>query len=115
MSRLPEPTPPAPDRDRPCLGLLRRGRRRQRVHRPLIQLCGPADANAVDAEIKLCKTTGRADIVTRRGGFHGSTHRTMSVRRLVSSKERVANIMAGVHCFPLSYEYRWHRTLSPET
>ena len=45
-------------------------RDRMRVH-----FCGPTGANAVDAALKLCKTaTGRGDVVTFSGGFHGTTH-----------------------------------------
>lgn len=66
-----------------------------------IQFCGPTGANAVDAALKLCKTaTGRADVVTFHGGFHGSSHSAMSVTGLVSQKERVANTMPGVQFFP---------------
>src|SRR5690348_6336085 len=43
--------------------------RRTRMH-----FCGPTGANAVDAAIKLCKTaTGRSDVVSFQGGFHGTT------------------------------------------
>ena len=38
-----------------------------------IHFCGPTGTNAVDAAIKLCKTaTGRGDIISFQGGFHGS-------------------------------------------
>ena len=69
--------------------------------RTKIQFCGPTGANAVDAALKLCKTaTGRADVVTFHGGFHGSSHSAMSVTGLVSQKQRVANTMPGVQFFP---------------
>ena len=72
-----------------------------------IHFCGPAGANAVDAAIKLCKTaTGRSEIVSFQGGFHGSTHSAMSVTGLVSQRSRVGNTMPGVHFFPYPYALR---------
>jgi diaminobutyrate-2-oxoglutarate transaminase len=69
--------------------------------RTKIQFCGAAGANAVDAALKLCKTaTGRGDVVTFHGGFHGSTHSAMALTGLVSQKRPVANAMPGVHFFP---------------
>jgi diaminobutyrate-2-oxoglutarate transaminase len=84
--------------------------------RTKIQFCGPAGENAVDAALKLCKTaTGRADIVTFHGGFHGSTHSAMALTGLTSQKRAVANTMPGVHFFP--YPSRRHSALGgdPET
>ncbi|GAA3004862.1 diaminobutyrate--2-oxoglutarate transaminase family protein [Actinokineospora diospyrosa] len=73
-------------------------RERTRIH-----FCGPTGANAVDAAIKLCKTaTGRGDIVSFQGGFHGASHAAMAVTGLVSQKQPVANGMPGVHFFPYS-------------
>jgi diaminobutyrate-2-oxoglutarate transaminase len=73
-------------------------RDRMRVH-----FCGPTGANAVDAALKLCKTaTGRGDVVTFSGGFHGTTHTTMAVTGVVATKAPVANLMPGVHVFPYS-------------
>ncbi len=69
--------------------------------RTKIQFCGPAGENAVDAALKLCKTaTGRADVVTFHGGFHGSTHTAMALTGLVSQKQPIANTVPGVHFFP---------------
>jgi diaminobutyrate-2-oxoglutarate transaminase len=74
-------------------------RDRMRVH-----FCGPTGANAVDAALKLCKTaTGRGDVVTFSGGFHGTTHATMAVTGVNSTKAPVANLMPGVHVFPYSH------------
>ncbi|WP_234327532.1 aspartate aminotransferase family protein [Streptomyces sp. NRRL WC-3742] len=68
-----------------------------------IQFCGPTGANAVDAAIKLCKTyTGRGDIVSFQGGFHGSTHAAMALTGLVEQKSPIANGLPGVHFFPYS-------------
>ncbi|WP_156725710.1 aspartate aminotransferase family protein [Streptomyces apocyni] len=72
-------------------------------HSTRIQFCGPTGANAVDAAIKLCKTyTGRGDIVSFQGGFHGSTHAAMALTGLVEQKSPIANGMPGVHFFPYS-------------
>lgn len=72
-----------------------------------IQFCGPAGANAVDAALKLCKTaTGRGEIVSFQGGFHGSTHSAMAVTGLVAQKAPIQNAMHGVHFFPYPYPYR---------
>jgi diaminobutyrate-2-oxoglutarate transaminase len=81
-----------------------------------IQFCGPAGANAVDAALKLCKiATGRSDVITFQGAFHGSSHSALSVTGVVSQKEPVANTMPGVHFFPFPYEYRWPAELHPES
>lgn len=66
-----------------------------------IQFCGPTGANAVDAALKLCKTaTGRTDIITFHGAFHGSSHSAMALTGLVSQKQPISNTMPGVHFFP---------------
>jgi diaminobutyrate-2-oxoglutarate transaminase len=71
---------------------------RTRVH-----FCGPTGANAVDAAIKLCKTaTGRAEVVSFQGGFHGTTHLGMAVTGVVANKRSVGNGVPGVHFFPYS-------------
>ncbi|GHF20052.1 aspartate aminotransferase family protein [Streptomyces morookaense] len=71
-------------------------RDRMKVH-----FCGPTGANAVEAAVKLCKiATGRGDIVSFRGGFHGSTHAAMALSGLVAAKQPVQNTMPGVHFFP---------------
>ncbi|WP_051951166.1 diaminobutyrate--2-oxoglutarate transaminase family protein [Actinacidiphila yeochonensis] len=74
-------------------------RERTRIH-----FCGPTGANAVDAALKLCKTaTGREEIITFQGGFHGATMAAMSVTGLVEQKEPVRGRMPGVHFFPYSH------------
>ncbi|MGW7755719.1 aspartate aminotransferase family protein [Streptomyces violaceusniger] len=71
-------------------------RKRTRLH-----FCGPTGANAVEAAIKLCKiATGRGDIISFQGAFHGSTHATMALSGLVSQKAPVPDGMPGVHFFP---------------
>jgi len=81
-----------------------------------IQFCGPTGANAVDAAIKLCKTaTGRGDIVSFQGGFHGSSHAAMALTGNVGQKRPIANGMPGVHFFPFSSCSRCPLALNPET
>jgi diaminobutyrate-2-oxoglutarate transaminase len=84
--------------------------------RTRIHFCGPTGANAVDAALKLCKTaTGRGDIVSFQGGFHGSSHAAMAVTGLVEQKSPVLNGVPGVHFFPFSYCGRCPIDLSPDT
>jgi diaminobutyrate-2-oxoglutarate transaminase len=68
-----------------------------------IHFCGPTGVNAVDAAIKLCKTaTGRGDVISFQGGFHGTSHLGMAVTGLVANKAPVPNGVPGVHFFPFS-------------
>ncbi|MEV0680776.1 diaminobutyrate--2-oxoglutarate transaminase family protein [Actinosynnema sp. NPDC050436] len=86
-------------------------RSRMKVH-----FCGPTGANAVDAALKLCKTaTGRSEVVSFQGGFHGSSHAAMALTGLVSQKEPVAGGMPGVHFFPYSHCSRCPLELRPDT
>jgi diaminobutyrate-2-oxoglutarate transaminase len=74
------------------------------AERTKVHFCGPAGANAVDAAIKLCKiATGRGDVVSFQGGFHGTTHVGMAVTGVVSTKSAVGNGVPGVHFFPYSH------------
>ncbi|MEU9486343.1 diaminobutyrate--2-oxoglutarate transaminase family protein [Streptomyces decoyicus] len=75
--------------------------------RTKIHFCGPTGANAVEAALKLCKTaTGREDVISFQGGFHGSTLATLSVTGLVEQKAPVRGRMPGVHFFPYSSCHR---------
>jgi diaminobutyrate-2-oxoglutarate transaminase len=86
-------------------------RDRMRIH-----FCGPTGANAVDAALKLCKTaTGRGDIVSFQGGFHGSSHAAMAVTGLVEQKSPVPNGVPGVHFFPFSHCGHCPLDLRPDT
>lgn len=81
-----------------------------------LHFCGPTGANAVDAAIKLCKTaTGRGEIISFQGGFHGSSHAAMAITGLVAQKQPVANPVPGVHFFPYSYCARCPVALTPDT
>ncbi|MGW3965127.1 diaminobutyrate--2-oxoglutarate transaminase family protein [Amycolatopsis sp. NPDC005003] len=79
-----------------------------------IHFCGPAGANAVDAALKLCKTaTGRGDVVSFQGGFHGASHAAMALTGLVRQKQPIANGVPGVHFFPYSSCSRCPLGLTP--
>ncbi|EYF05463.1 Siderophore biosynthesis diaminobutyrate--2-oxoglutarate aminotransferase [Chondromyces apiculatus DSM 436] len=106
------PTPIKEEFTRMHLEMLPAGMR----DRMKIQFCGPAGADAVDAAIKLCKTaTGRADVISFQGGFHGSTQSTMALTGLRPPKEQLHNLMPGVHFFPYAHCYRCPISLAPST
>jgi diaminobutyrate-2-oxoglutarate transaminase len=72
-----------------------------------IEFCGPSGADAVDAALKLCKTaTGRSEIISFQGAFHGCSHAAMTVTGLVAQKDHVAGLVPGVHFFPYPYPLR---------
>lgn len=74
------------------------------AERTKVHFCGPTGANAVDAAIKLCKiATGRSEVVSFQGGFHGTTHAGMALSGLVANKSSVGNGVPGVHFFPYSH------------
>jgi diaminobutyrate-2-oxoglutarate transaminase len=86
-------------------------RSRMKVH-----FCGPTGANAVDAALKLCKiATGRGDVISFQGGFHGTTHAAMALTGLVANKASVPNGVPGVHFFPYSSCSRCPVGLIPQT
>jgi diaminobutyrate-2-oxoglutarate transaminase len=81
-----------------------------------VHFCGPTGANAVDAAVKLCKiATGRGDVISFQGGFHGTTHAAMALSGPVSTKAPVHNGMPGVHILPYSSCNRCPVDLIPET
>ncbi|HYO70552.1 MAG TPA: diaminobutyrate--2-oxoglutarate transaminase family protein [Archangium sp.] len=81
-----------------------------------IQFCGPTGADGVDAAIKLCKTvTGRADVISFQGGFHGSTQSTLALTGLRPPKEHLGNLMPGVHFFPYGHCFRCPMSLTPDS
>lgn len=94
------------------LSMLPAGMRgRMKVH-----FCGPTGANAVDAALKLCKTaTGRGDVISFQGGFHGTTHAGMALSGSVAIKAPVHNGVPGIHVFPYSSCNRCPIGLTPET
>jgi diaminobutyrate-2-oxoglutarate transaminase len=75
--------------------------------RTKIAFCGPTGANAIEAALKLCKTaTGRSEIISFQGAYHGGSAGAMAVSGLVAQKQRVAGQMPGVHFFPFPYTFR---------
>lgn len=106
------PTPAKDDFTQAQLSMLPEAMRsRMKLH-----FCGPAGANAVDAAIKLCKTaTGRGEIVSFQGGFHGASHMAMALTGLVEQKAPVPNGVPGVHFYPYSYCGRCPVGLRPDT
>jgi diaminobutyrate-2-oxoglutarate transaminase len=106
---------PTPVKDRfteAQIGMLPEGMRsRMKVH-----YCGPTGANGVEAAIKLCKTaTGRSEVVSFQGGFHGSTAGAMAVSGALDPKRPIGNGLPGVHFFPYSYCYRCPLALNRAT
>lgn len=94
------PTPVKAEFTRRQLGMLPEPLRQEMK----IHFCGPTGANATEAAIKLAKiSTGRGEIISFQGGFHGSTAGAMAVTGSVGLKDRVPNQMPGVHFFPFPY------------
>lgn len=86
-------------------------RDRMRIH-----FCGPTGANTVDAAVKLAKTaTGRGEVIAFRGGFHGTTHLSMSLTGLLEQRSPVSNTVPGIHFAPFSYCARCPLGLSRPT
>ncbi|MBN8233782.1 aspartate aminotransferase family protein [Halobacillus kuroshimensis] len=75
--------------------------------RAKVQFCGPTGGDAVEAALKLAKTaTGRQSILTFQGGYHGSTHGTMSISGNLAPKQRVQGLVPDTHFLPYPYDYR---------
>ncbi|WP_440062854.1 diaminobutyrate--2-oxoglutarate transaminase [Pseudomonas syringae] len=72
-----------------------------------LQFCGPSGADAVEAAIKLAKTaTGRHNIISFSGAYHGMTHGALALTGNTAPKNAVANLMPGVQFLPYPHEYR---------
>jgi diaminobutyrate-2-oxoglutarate transaminase len=81
-----------------------------------LHFCGPTGANAVEAAVKLCKiATGRGDVISFQGGYHGCSHGAMALTGLVAQKRPVPNGVPGIHFFPYSYCGRCPLGLKPDT
>jgi diaminobutyrate-2-oxoglutarate transaminase len=82
----------------------------------LVHFCGPTGADAVEAAIKLCKTsTGGSEVLAFQGAYHGCTAGAMAVTGSTAAKQRVASPMPGVHFFPFSYCHRCPLGLRPDS
>lgn len=72
-----------------------------------IHFCGPTGADAIEAAVKLAKTvTGRSSVFAFHGGYHGSTHATMSLSGTLHQKGEIQGLMPEVHFLPYPYAYR---------
>lgn len=72
-----------------------------------IQFCGPTGGDAVEAALKLAKTaTGRRPILSFHGGYHGSTHGTLSVSGTLGPKKHIHALVPDTHFLPYPYAYR---------
>ncbi len=72
-----------------------------------MQFCGPTGSDAAEAAIKLCKiATGRENIISFQGGYHGMGHGSLSMTGNLNSKGLVGGLMPYVHSFPYPYSYR---------
>lgn len=72
-----------------------------------VHFCGPTGADGVEAAIKLAKiATGRSTILSFQGGYHGSTHATMSLSGNHHQKGALEGLMPNVHFMPYPYNYR---------
>jgi len=77
-----------------------------------IQFCDPSGANAVDAALKLCQTaTGRAEVVSFQGAFHGASHAATALTGHVTQPSAAPR----VHFFPFSSCGRCPLALAPGT
>ncbi|HWO97828.1 MAG TPA: aspartate aminotransferase family protein [Bacillus sp. (in: firmicutes)] len=72
-----------------------------------IHFCGPTGADAVEAALKLVKTaTGNRAILSFQGGYHGSTHGTLSITGTLGPKKNIHALVPDTHFLPYPYEYR---------
>ncbi len=72
-----------------------------------IQFCSPSGSDAIEAAIKLAKTvTGRTDIITFRGAYHGMSQGSLSLMGSLAPKSALGPLLAGSHFFPYPYSYR---------
>ncbi|MGH9212044.1 MAG: diaminobutyrate--2-oxoglutarate transaminase family protein [Acidimicrobiales bacterium] len=72
-----------------------------------IQFCGPSGADAVEAAVKLAKTTtGRTGVVAFGGGYHGMTHATLALTGARDPKLPLGPLAADVHHLPFPASYR---------
>lgn len=72
-----------------------------------IQFCGPTGGDAIEAALKLVKTaTGNRSILSFQGGYHGSTHGTLSISGTINPKKNIHALVPDSHFLPYPYEYR---------
>jgi diaminobutyrate-2-oxoglutarate transaminase len=72
-----------------------------------IQFCGPSGADAVEAAIKLAKTTtGRTGVAAFGGAYHGMTQGTLSVSGGTGAKEPLGPLLSNSFHLPFPTGYR---------
>lgn len=72
-----------------------------------VHFCAPTGADAIEAAIKLAKiATGRSGVLSFHGGYHGSTHATMSLSGTLHQKGDIPGLMPEVQFLPYPYSYR---------
>ncbi|MCY0915972.1 diaminobutyrate--2-oxoglutarate transaminase family protein [Massilia antarctica] len=72
-----------------------------------IQFCGPSGSDAVEAALKLAKqVTGRSNIISFHGAYHGMTNGSLALMGNLNAKTRRSGLMPDVHFFPYPYDLR---------
>jgi diaminobutyrate-2-oxoglutarate transaminase len=72
-----------------------------------VLFCGPAGTDAVEAALKLVRTaTGRSNVLSFTGAYHGMTAGALAVSGGVAAKETVAVTVAEATRLPFPYPYR---------
>ncbi|WP_363463326.1 diaminobutyrate--2-oxoglutarate transaminase [Halogeometricum borinquense] len=72
-----------------------------------VQFCSPAGTDAVEAALKLVKTsTGNRSVLGFQGGYHGMTSGALSLMGDTDAKEPVPGLMSNVHHLPYPDPYR---------
>ncbi|KPB88104.1 Diaminobutyrate--2-oxoglutarate aminotransferase [Pseudomonas syringae pv. maculicola] len=72
-----------------------------------IQFCGPSGSDAVEAALKIAKqVTGRDNIISFHGAYHGMTNGALALMGNLNAKSRRSSLMPGVHFFPFPYSLR---------
>ncbi|MFP6851330.1 MAG: diaminobutyrate--2-oxoglutarate transaminase [Pseudomonas sp.] len=72
-----------------------------------IQFCGPSGADAVEAAIKLSRTTSsQQTVLSFHGAYHGMTLGTLSLSGNLGPKKSLGGLLAGVQFLPYPCSYR---------
>ena len=72
-----------------------------------VHFSGPTGADAVEAAIKIARGhTGRTNIISFQGSYHGSTHMTMGLTGYTGAKQHQPDVPQGVSFFPFPYCFR---------
>jgi diaminobutyrate-2-oxoglutarate transaminase len=72
-----------------------------------IQFCGPTGADGIEAALKLVKVaTGRHNVLSFHGAYHGMTQGTMNLTGTLGPKTAVGGLMSGVQFLPYPYAFR---------